>query len=130
MNFIFRHIWALTLVGIAVIAVGATAITASADDVKKTDAADKADAAAASSKYFKPDEVTSTGSVTAGGTTVSYDAIAGTLVVHPKDWDDAAAKPGDKDDADKNPDAEASMFFVAYIKRGADPPIAPDNLSL
>ena len=124
MNFIFRHIWALTLVGIAVVAVAVTAITASADDAKKTDAAEKADAAAASSKYFKPEEVRSGGSVNAGGTSVSYDAIAGTLIVHPKDWDDAAAK-GSKDDADKNPDAEASMFFVAYFKRGADPEHRP-----
>ncbi len=124
MNFIIRHIWALTLVGIAVIAVAATAITASADDAKKTDAAEKADAAAASSKYFKSEEVRSSGSVNAGGSSVSYDAIAGTLIVHPKDWDDAA-KPKDKDDSDKNPDAEASMFFVAYIKRGADPEHRP-----
>ena len=41
-------------------------------------------------KYFKPESSASHGSVTIEGRGVSYDAVAGTLVVHPKDWDDAA----------------------------------------
>ena len=61
------------------------------------------------------------------GRRIDYQAVAGTLVVHPRGWDDAAKKPdddgADKDKTkaadDKNPDAEASIFYVAYFKRGA-----------
>src|ERR1700733_14863402 len=82
-------------------------------------------------KYFKPESSMSHGSVTIEGRGVSYDAVAGTLVVHPKDWDDAAQavvtdtetatgdKPAAKPAADeKNPDAEASMSYFAYFKHG------------
>src|SRR5271169_3174518 len=74
---------------------------------------------------FKAEAVTSTGTVTIGGQAISYQAIAGTLVVHPKDWDDVprdpkADKGGPADDGEaKNPTAEASMFYVAYFKNGA-----------
>ena len=77
--------------------------------------------------YFKPESVSSTGTVTAAGTRIDYDAIAGTLVVHPKGWDDAPQTHPDSQDQDaqkqteENPDAEASMFYVAYFKRGAAP---------
>jgi hypothetical protein len=48
--------------------------------------------------YFKPEAVGSDGSVTVRGQVIDYHAIVGTLVVHPKDWDDAPQKPmGDKD---------------------------------
>jgi carboxypeptidase C (cathepsin A) len=76
---------------------------------------------------FKPEVVSSTGSVTIGGQVVAYQAIAGTLIVHPKDWDDVPRDPkADKagatpaeDGADaKNPSAEASIFYVAYFKNG------------
>jgi carboxypeptidase C (cathepsin A) len=76
---------------------------------------------------FKPEEKVSAGTVTIGGQALSYQAIAGTLVVHPKDWDDVPQDPkSDKDSpapategADaKNPNAEASMFYVAYFKSG------------
>ncbi|MEI9988923.1 MAG: hypothetical protein WDM86_02690 [Rhizomicrobium sp.] len=70
-----------------------------------------------SGKFFKAEETVTEGSV--NGT--SYEAIAGTIVVHPDDWNDAAQSGGAK-----NPDAkadetsaEASMFFVYYAKRGA-----------
>ncbi len=82
-------------------------------------------------KYFKPEASMSHGSVTIEGRGVSYDAVAGTIVVHPKDWDDAAQavttetettasdKPAAKPATDeKNPDAEASIFYVAYFKHG------------
>ena len=80
--------------------------------------------AAAEQGFFKPEASTSSGSITVEGRRVDYQAVAGTLVVHPKGWDDAA-KPAGGDDGDKaksddkNPDAEASMFYVAYFKRGA-----------
>ncbi len=83
------------------------------------------------SKYFQAEERTSEGSVRTGGTNVSYQSVAGTLIVHPKDWDDVAAaaddksKPADATKDDANPTAEASMFYVAYFKRGAVPTARP-----
>jgi carboxypeptidase C (cathepsin A) len=74
---------------------------------------------------FKPEAVTSTGSVTVGGQAIAYQAIAGTLIVHPKDWDDVPrdpkadkAGPSEEQGDSKNPSAEASMFYVAYFKNG------------
>lgn len=52
---------------------------------------------------FKPTQVTSTGSVTVGGSRIDYQAVAGTLVVQA---DDSPASP------------QASMFYAAYFKRG------------
>jgi carboxypeptidase C (cathepsin A) len=72
---------------------------------------------------FKPESVTSTGSVTVDGQTIAYQAVAGTLVIHPKDWDDVPRDPNNEkgspeDGEGKNPTAEASMFYVAYFKTG------------
>ncbi len=72
---------------------------------------------------FKPEQQTSKGSVTIGGNAINYDAIAGTLVVHPKDWDDV---PQNADPDPKNKTPEASMFYVAYFKsdnKGAPRPV-------
>jgi carboxypeptidase C (cathepsin A) len=73
---------------------------------------------------FKVESKTTTGTVTIGGKPLAYRAVAGTLIVHPKDWDDVprnpkndTASPGDPADA-KNPTAEASMFYVAYFRSG------------
>ena len=74
---------------------------------------------------FQSETASSEGSVTVEGKKIDYRAVAGTLIVHPKGWDDAARPPAatDKDakDAadDTNPKAEASMFYVAYFKTGA-----------
>src|ERR1700677_4467342 len=81
---------------------------------------DKDDAAqskqnAAKAEEFKPEQETSKGSVTIGGKAIAYDAFAGTLVVHPKGWDDV---PQNADKDDKNLPPEASMFYVAYFKSG------------
>jgi len=91
----------------------------------KTDKADKAD----SSQFepFKAESKISTGSVTVGGQAIAYQAVAGTLIIHPKGWDDVPHDPraqkegstGGDGDA-KNPTAEASMFYVAYFKNGAN----------
>ena len=73
-------------------------------------------------EFFKPGEVRSAGTVTVGGQPIAYDAIAGTLVVHDKDWEDtdATEAEADKSDKDKNtPKPEASMFYTAYFKQGA-----------
>jgi carboxypeptidase C (cathepsin A) len=95
-----------------------------------------ADAAAPEkSELFKPESVTTQGQVTVGGQKIDYHAVVGTLVVHPKGWDDAEAPHGasdqdDKDDKDAsdadNPKAEAAMSYIAYFKNGvpsADRPI-------
>jgi carboxypeptidase C (cathepsin A) len=73
-------------------------------------------------RIFRPAEVASTGTVTIGGKAVTYQAIAGTLVVHGPGWDDvawreqAAAPNPDKDKEGLPP--EASMFYTAYFRQG------------
>jgi carboxypeptidase C (cathepsin A) len=69
-------------------------------------------------KYFKPEEVVTEGSVSTTGGHVAYTAVAGTIVVHPKGWDDVPGDKDDKEEAAKNPAAEASMFFAYYAKKG------------
>jgi carboxypeptidase C (cathepsin A) len=78
--------------------------------------------------HFAPEESVTAGSVTAGGRRVDYRAVAGTLVVHAKGWDDVSArldteedkpdKGGEEHKPGKLTKAEASMFFVAYFKQG------------
>lgn len=74
---------------------------------------------------FKPESTSSSGTVTVDGHAISYEAIAGTLVVHPRDWDDVPRDPNvDRPNAGssseegegKNPTAVTSMFYVAYFK--------------
>ena len=83
---------------------------------KAPDTAKPADAkpASAALEHFTPDQQSSKGSVTIDGRRIDYDAYAGTLVVHPKDWDDVPQNA--PKDEDKNPRPEASMFYVAYFK--------------
>jgi carboxypeptidase C (cathepsin A) len=124
MNFISRNIWTLGLALLAVLVVATTAIYATADD--SAPKADKPEVA--NGKFFKVEESHSAGSVRAGGTSVSYDAVAGTLIVHAKDWDDVPPPEDakkDKDADDSNPNAEASMFYVAYFQKGANPQSRP-----
>src|ERR1700683_3342743 len=64
--------------------------------------------------HFVPEQQGSKGSVTVEGRHIDYDAYAGTIVVHPKDWDDVPQNA--PKDEDKNPRPEASMFYVAYFK--------------
>jgi carboxypeptidase C (cathepsin A) len=64
---------------------------------------------------LKPEQQASKGSATIAGTATPYDAFAGTIVVHPKGWDDV---PQNADRDDKNLEPEASMFYVAYFKSG------------
>ena len=78
---------------------------------------------------FRPESVSSNGSVTVGGHPIAYQAIAGTLIVHPKGWDDVPHDPalekvppgGEEPGEARNPSAEASMFYVAYFKTGTGP---------
>jgi carboxypeptidase C (cathepsin A) len=67
-------------------------------------------------EFFEPEAVTSNGSVTIGGHAVAYQAVAGTLVVHPRGWDDVRDPNADKDDS-----PVASIFYVAYFRTGAGP---------
>jgi carboxypeptidase C (cathepsin A) len=71
--------------------------------------------ASAKPEGLKPEQQASKGSVTISGATIPYDASAGTIVVHPKGWDDV---PQNADKDDKNLEPEASMFYVAYFKSG------------
>ena len=73
-------------------------------------------------RIFQSTEVSSTGSVTIGGKMVSYQAVAGTLVVHGPGWDDVAwreqaAAPNPEKDKEGLP-PEASMFYTAYFSQG------------
>src|SRR5579864_4167281 len=70
---------------------------------------------------FKSESVTSNGSVTIGGRAIAYQAVAGTIIVHPRGWDDVPTDPklkgGEEGGAEHNPTAVASMFYVAYFKK-------------
>ena len=89
-------------------------------------AAAKADTPVAATEakggIFRPESAESAGSVTIGGRRIDYRAVAGTLVVHPRGYDDVAvleeAAKGDKDKGSE-PKAEASIFYAAYFAKGA-----------
>ena len=88
----------------------------------KAEAARKADESQPAKPFFEPSETRSTGTVVVGGQPIAYDAVAGTLVVHSKDWEDTDALDADADKADKDksgPKPEASMYYTAYFKQGA-----------
>ena len=66
--------------------------------------------------YFTAMEKTSEGSVVANRQKIDYRAVAGTLIVHAKGWEDTPEKPEGSEKADDKASAEASMFYVAYFK--------------
>jgi carboxypeptidase C (cathepsin A) len=72
--------------------------------------------AAAKPDGFRPELQTSRGSLSLAGRRLDYEANAGTLVVHLKDWDDV---PQNASKEEKIGPAEAAMFYVAYFKTGA-----------
>jgi carboxypeptidase C (cathepsin A) len=106
------HIVAATVVAVGLMAV---ALAAEAPAPKDTGAKP---ADLYSGKFFKSDESRTDGSVNG----ISYQAVAGTLVVHPEGWNDSAQNGGSKNPDAKGDEssAEASMFFVYYAKKGAD----------
>src|SRR6185369_4171635 len=77
---------------------------------------------------LKPEEKTSRGAVTIGGRRLDYTAVAGTLVVHPKNADENPPEPPDGDKRDKGDRGEkgertppaAAMSYVAYFATGQD----------
>ena len=112
----------IATVAIAALAAVTLAAEAPAPKDKDKDNAPKA-GELWSGKFFKSDESVTEGNVNG----IDYRAIAGTLVVHPEGWNDSAQNGGSK-----NPDAkgdesspEASIFFVYYAKKGADPEKRP-----
>jgi len=86
---------ALGLTAIVVV-LGVTAIIA----VAGTSPPEKLPVAAAG-KFFKPEESVTNGSVTIDGRIITYQAVAGTLVVHPKGWDDVKQPEEEKKDKEK-----------------------------
>ena len=62
---------------------------------------------------FKPESVTTSGRVTIGGRAITYQAVAGTLIVHPKGWDDVPRDPN------------ADKAAVAAAAAGTEGPRAP-----
>ncbi len=66
-------------------------------------------------KFFKVEDAHSTGSVTAAGSAVAYDAVAGTLVVHAKGWDDVAT---DKKDEESNPERRSVHVLRRLFQKG------------
>ncbi|EHH69659.1 S10 family peptidase [Gluconobacter morbifer] len=72
-----------------------------------------------------PQKAVSDGTVTIRGQHIAYQAVAGTLIVHATGWDDAATETGDAKDGKKNLDAAASIFYVAYFKKGEHPANRP-----
>lgn len=65
---------------------------------------DAPDSKAGPERIFQPRAVSSSGSVTIGGKTLDYGAVAGTIVVHPEGWDDAQwrEKPAPKESPAQN----------------------------
>jgi carboxypeptidase C (cathepsin A) len=113
-----RFIPLLVALAVAVVALPETVVNAqSKEDATAAAIAAAAKSDAAKPEQFKPEQQASKGSVTVEGNLVNYDAYAGTLIVHTKDWDDV---PQNADKDEKIPAAEASMFYVAYIKSGGD----------
>jgi carboxypeptidase C (cathepsin A) len=118
--------WLGAALALALPAFLAAAPAAPGSQDKKTDS-DSEKSEAGKFEPFKSESVSSNGTVTIGGQSIAYQAIAGTLVVHPKDWDDvprdpkaerANPAPGEDGADTRNPTAEASMFYVAYFKNG------------
>ena len=115
----------------------AVAVRVQAASDKTSKAESKDIPAPSATPNFKPETITSTGNVTVEGSPIEYQAVAGTLVVHPKGWDEAASaaerqkkeseeaeestESGKEPNEHKNPTAEASMFYVAYNKKNVEP---------
>jgi len=106
----FLQILTLTLGSLAL---SLTAFHAEAKDETTASKPEAAKPDTGKPEEFKPEQQASKGSVTIAGNVINYDAFAGTLVVHPKGWDDV---PQNADPDPKNRTAEASMFYVAYFK--------------
>ena len=74
---------------------------------------------------FAPEAVSTDGTVTAGGHVIDYTAIAGTAVIEPPGYDDVPQDHKDEDGADKPAPTEATMSFVAYLRKNTRPEARP-----
>ncbi|MGC2729264.1 MAG: peptidase S10, partial [Candidatus Sulfotelmatobacter sp.] len=113
----------IALLTIATVALPLTLTHAQAKEETSTVKVEATKTDTAKPDQFKPEQQASKGSVTIGGNVINYDAYAGTLIVHPKGWDDV---PQNADPDPKNRGPEASMFYVAYFKsdtKGAPRPV-------
>ena len=109
---------------VAALSLAAAALAAAPPKANPEKAAPESAGAPAS--VFAGRTTKSTGTVTVEGHRIAYEAMAGSILVHPKGWDDAARPQGKKDaigTADGPP--VAAMFYVAYFKQGADPHTRP-----
>jgi carboxypeptidase C (cathepsin A) len=111
-----------TALGVVLMGMVAATCLAAPQPAQGTPDADTAKSERHPFEPFKSESVTSSGTVTIDGHAIQYQAIAGTLIVHPRGWDDVPRDPsrdkaaaGDDGEAG-NPTAEASMFYVAYFK--------------
>lgn len=68
--------------------------------------------------FFSPSEVGTKGSVRIGGRSIPYRAVAGTIVVHAKDWNDTDWLEAKAVKEPDEPKPEASMFYAAYFRDG------------
>jgi carboxypeptidase C (cathepsin A) len=102
------------ILGLATTAAAAADKPAVHADAAKVEAAG-AGALKGAPQKFSPEQQSSSGAVTVAGKRIDYEAVAGTIVVHLKDWDDV---PQNADPEAKEPPAEASMFYVAYFAKG------------
>lgn len=93
-----------SLIVVALLA-AASAPASAADDKSAPDAAMPA---------FKPEQASTQGSVVIGGKRIDYEAVTGTLLVHPKGWDDV---PANHEVDPKVVEPVASMFYVAYFAK-------------
>ena len=118
-----------------VVALSAATTFAWADSKDKQDSKPEPQVAA----YFKPDDQTTQNAVTVEGSSIAYSATAGTIIVHPKGWDDVtdsieaeAATPTTETIAvekgslpTKETGARASMFYVYYARQNVRPEERP-----
>jgi carboxypeptidase C (cathepsin A) len=123
-SFVSRRLAPLAVRGLAplIIALAPTALLHAAEPIEaKTPPSETSKQSTKTSgseeAHFSPEQQMTRSSVRIGGQHIDYDAYAGTLVVHPKDYDDVPQN-APKDD-DQKPQPEASMFYVAYFKSGA-----------
>jgi carboxypeptidase C (cathepsin A) len=105
----------LATVEAAVMSILVLALSLSPARAQSKDDASKATHDSAKPAPLTPEQQASKGSVTISGKAIAYDAFAGTIVVHPKNWDDV---PQNEDKDDKNLPPQASMFYAAYFKSG------------
>jgi carboxypeptidase C (cathepsin A) len=105
----------LATVEAAVMSILVLALSLSPARAQSKDDASKATHDSAKPAPLTPEQQASKGSVTISGKALAYDAFAGTIVVHPKNWDDV---PQNEDKDDKNLPPQASMFYAAYFKSG------------